>query len=316
MVPETPADFPDMIIIVGTGRSGTTYLTWTLRRALEIGFPSEPKFVIPLYRQLHRFGNLEDRSNLLRLVKQVHRTSAFNHLHRKLGESSHPEEILKRVQEATYRGVVYAAFQLLAEKWGYSDDRIGYKDPSDVVHLLELAKILPTSRFIHIIRDGRDVALSLIEQEWGPTNLYVGMRYWSESIKKAQKDSGLLEHRYFEFRFEDLILHTEDVGKQLASFINNKSSSPDQTAHFIRLINDTKELGAVQRWKRRMNYEERHLCEAVAGETLRACGYETEFKVPRQLSRGETTYYSALDFIQRVINRLKRDTQEIINRRN
>src|SRR5690606_11764100 len=132
------SDYPEIHIIVGSGRCGTTYLTWLLRLSLDIGFPAEPKFIVPMYRRLHTFGSLEQPANLRRLVETIHKGSVFDHLHRVIGVSSRPEEILERVQEPTYTAVLYAVFQVMAEKRNCS--RLGYKDPFDVTHLPLLAQ--------------------------------------------------------------------------------------------------------------------------------------------------------------------------------
>jgi hypothetical protein len=106
------SDYPEIHIIVGSGWCGTTYLTWLLATSLGISFPAEPKFVIPMYRQLHRFGSLERSANLRRLVERIHKGNVFEHLHRVIGVSSRAEDILERGQEPTYTGVLYAVFQL------------------------------------------------------------------------------------------------------------------------------------------------------------------------------------------------------------
>ena len=126
-----------------------------LKQSLDIGFSAEPKFVVPMYRRLDRFGSLEDPAKLRRLAEAIHGGLVFEHLHTVVGISSRAEEIVERVRAPTYAGVLYAVFQLLADKRGQS--RLGYKNPADVIHLPLLAELLPTARFVHIIRDGRDV---------------------------------------------------------------------------------------------------------------------------------------------------------------
>jgi Sulfotransferase family len=267
-------NYPDIHIIVGSARSGTTYLTWTLRLSLDIGFPAEPKFIIPIYHQLHRFGNLEQAANLRRLVETIHKGSVFDHLHRVIGVPSRPEEILERVQEPTYTGVLYAVFQLLAEKRNCS--RLGYKDPFDVTHLPLLAQLFPTARFIHIIRDGRDVALSFLKFLWGPTTLYCGARHWGRVVSAGRRDGADLGSRYFELQFEDLVTNPDKTAAELGEFIN-KGNHPEQVQNFVERINRTRKPGNVQVWKQNMTENQRYLCEAAAGDMLRACDYPTEF---------------------------------------
>jgi hypothetical protein len=297
-------DYPEIHIIVGSGRSGTTYLTWLLRLSLDIGSPAEPRFVIPMYRQLHRFGSLEQAANLRRLIETIHKGSVFTHLHRVLGISSRPEDILERVQTPTYTGVLYAVFQLLAEKRNCS--RLGYKDPFDVTHLPLLAQLLPTARFIHIIRDGRDVALSFQKFSWGPTNLYCGARSWARSVSIGRKDGADLGSRYFELRLEDLVLNPDKTAQELGEFIN-RGDHPEQVRNLVERVNRTKKPGNVQVWKQTMNENQRYLCEAAAGDVLRACGYSTEFDPEASILHLKRVFYLTVDFALRVRNRLKRE---------
>jgi hypothetical protein len=296
-------EYPEIHIIVGSGRCGTTYLTWLLATSLGIGFPAEPKFVIPMYRQLYRFGSLERAANLRRLVERIHKGDVFDHIHRVTGVSSRPEDILERVQEPTYTGVLYAVFQLLAEKRNRS--RLGYKDPFDVTHLPLLAQLLPTARFIHIIRDGRDVALSFQKFLWGPTNLYCGARYWARLVSTGRKDGADLGNRYFELRLEDLMLDPDKTAAELGEFIN-RGDHPEQVRNLVERVNRTRKPDNVQVWKQNMNEHQRYLCEAAAGDVLQACGYSTEFGSKASILPLKRTVYLTADFALRVRNRLRR----------
>jgi hypothetical protein len=297
--------YPEIIIIVGCAHSGTGYLARQLGKSMDIGFPPEPKFVVPMYRRLHRFGNLGEPTNLCRLVQAIHQYSkAFKLLPRWFpGISSCPEEILERVQAPTYTSILYAVFQLLAEKRGRS--RLGYKDPSDVFYLPLLANLMPTARFIHIVRDGRDVALSLLKSIWGSTNLYCGCRYWARAVSTARRDGANLGKRYFELRLEDLVLNTEHTAGQLGMFVN-QGCNQDQMQNLIDGINKTKMLDRSEVWRRRMDVSQRYLCEVAAGEVLRACGYATEFEDRTSISPLKAGYYFTADFVLRARNRLNR----------
>lgn len=45
-----------------------------------------------------------------------------------------------------------------------------------------LKEVLSINSWIHIVRDGRDVALSLVKVKWGPNNLYTASKYWTETL--------------------------------------------------------------------------------------------------------------------------------------
>jgi len=116
--------YPDILIIVGSGRCGTTHLQRMLRHSMDIGFYRESQFVIPIYRKLNEFGDLEKPENLKRLVQAVYNAGEFGFLHKRDGIENYPDEILKLIQEPTYTGVLYAAFQLIAEKLNHSRFRV------------------------------------------------------------------------------------------------------------------------------------------------------------------------------------------------
>jgi hypothetical protein len=221
----------------------------------------------------------------------------------RLGISIRPQEILERVQEPTYTGVLYAVFQLVADKRKYS--RLGYTDPIDSYHLPLLARLLPTARFIHIIRDGRDVALSLQNFLWGPTNLYAGARYWARIVSTARKDGASLGNRYFELRVEDLTSHTHKTATELGEFIN-RGDHPEQVAHLVELISHNNRSARVQVWKGSLTERQRYLCEAAAGNVLRSCGYPTEFDPQPTVFPLTRAFYLSADFALRSRNRLSR----------
>ncbi|HKU46722.1 MAG TPA: sulfotransferase [Burkholderiales bacterium] len=295
-------DYPEFTVIVGSGRSGTTLLVRLFRQCLDIGIGAEPGLVVRLYRRLPRFGDLRQPGNLRRLVETIHAGSLFDYLHRR-NIATTADEILALVREPTYTGVLYAVFELIARKRGKS--RLGYKDPADVFHLPILAELLPTARFVHIVRDGRDVALSMLGFNRGPNNLYAACRYWERGVSKARADGRLLGERYFELRLEDLVTDTDRVAAQLGNFVN-RGRDAAQTAKLVERINEMKNHAAIDKWRKSLDRRQRFICEAAAGETLRACGYATEFAADIRLPRHQTAYYELEDFALRVKNRLLR----------
>src|SRR5262249_51654470 len=66
--------------------------------------------------------------------------------------------------------------------------------------------LFPSARFVHIIRDGRDVALSLLQQWWGPNDFMSAMRHWTDTVQCARKMLQMLPaDRHVEVKFEDLV---------------------------------------------------------------------------------------------------------------
>jgi hypothetical protein len=295
--------FPEFTIIVGTGRSGTTYLTRMLRQAAKYGIPGEPKFVVSMYHRLHRFGDLQEEENLLRLVEAVHQTSAFQHLHNRRQIPSNAEEIFAKVTEPTYTGVLYATFAVLAEKW--RGTRLGYKDPRDLVNMPLIAELLPTARFVHIVRDGRDYSLSVMKQIWGANNLYSGINDWRKYLKAAQRDIPTVADRYFELRYEDFLLDTESTCHRLGTFLRPQLSEAE-IERLINRVNTTRITDNVYGWRRKLDTRQQCLCEAVAGDMLSTYTYERRFNDVAPVAFWTKLTYTGDDLVKRGINFLKR----------
>ncbi len=293
---------PDLLIVVGSGRSGTTYLQEVLCRSLGIAFGPEPKFVVKYHRKINRFGDLARERNMRHLVETICREPYFEYVERWHKFQLTPDEILGEVREKSYKGVVIAIFQAFANNRNMT--RLGYKDPSDVWHIPELASLLPNARFIHILRDGRDVAISLLKFIWGQTNLYAGSRDWARATGKGIADGRALGSRYFEMRYEDLILKPEEVVPKLVHFIEG-NDSPEASAAVLEDVQRSSNTDALYGWKRHLNRQQRHLCEAASKPVLEACGYETEFDDPR-ISPVKSTFYLSTDFVRQSTNHVYR----------
>ncbi len=296
-------EYPDIFIIVGSGRCGTTHLQRMLRHSMDIGFYRVSQFVIPIYRKLEKFGDLKKSENLKRLVQAVYNAGEFGFLHKRDGIANYPDEILRLVQEPTYTGVLYAAFQLIAKKLDHS--RLGYKFPGDLAHMHIIAELLPTARFIHPIRDGRDVAISFLKYRWGPKNLFTGSSYWSRMVSFGRRNGSKLGDRYFELKWEDLMLQQNNIGTQLGNYVN-QGRKQGQVEELLGWIDRSKKPDRLNVWKHSISKKQRFICEVAAGKVLRECGYTTEFDHDISISAIRKMFYRGSDNFIRTKNVLLR----------
>ena len=108
-------------------------------------------------------------------------------------------------------------YRLYAEKFG--KPRWGDKTPHYVRRMKLVQQLLPEAHFIHIIRDGRDVALSVKDLSFGADSVEEAARRWRGGINRARRQSGELPH-YLEIRYEDLVSSTEKTLRTIGEFIN------------------------------------------------------------------------------------------------
>lgn len=74
------------------------------------------------------------------------------------------------------------------------------------VHLLPaLDQLYPDFRFVHCVRDGRDVACSVVTRPWGPNNVLGGGDWWARKVMDGLRWGLAHPERYLEVRYEDLL---------------------------------------------------------------------------------------------------------------
>ena len=96
------------------------------------------------------------------------------------------------------------AFGGVAERLRPGARRIVERSPNHVEHLEVIGSVYPDAWVVHIVRDGRDVARSLVSQPWGPRSVAEAASLWARSIRSAHEAAVHLA-RYREVRYEDLL---------------------------------------------------------------------------------------------------------------
>ena len=122
-------------------------------------------------------------------------------------DASDLRERFAALDPVTAADAIRAFYMLYAQREGKS--RYGDKTPG-YVQETRIQRVLPEARFVHIIRDGRDVSLSHMRMNWGPETYAQSARLWRNRIRKARKTAPSINH-YMEIKFEDLVADTEGV---------------------------------------------------------------------------------------------------------
>ncbi len=136
-----------------------------------------------------------------------------------------------------------------------------------------LPRIWPGARFIHVLRDPRDVAASIVAEGW-EGNHYVAARIWHEcEVNWTALKSSLPDDHYIEVRFEDLARDPRKTLERLCAFIGvpyreSMLSYPDHTTY------TQVDPNVAERWRRDQSRHEIRLGEAGAREMLEIRGYE------------------------------------------
>ena len=161
-----------------------------------------------------------------------------------------------------------------------------------------IAGVLPEARFIHLIRDGRDVALSVRPLWFGPTSIEDAAIWWKERVEAGQRAGS--ELRYMEVRYESLVGNVRSELERVCDFLDldfREDMLQGHTRACARLAEEKdlpkqgiaaerrREIHArvrvrpdpsgVGRWRTEMTPDERRRFEELAGDTLERLGYPT-----------------------------------------
>ncbi len=259
----------DIVFIGGAGRSGTTLLRVMLNAHHR--FASGPEF--------KAINNIIEVYNQIKNYKDIRKSYDIS------------DEILSN----SFSTLIASFFENFRIK--NQAARIVEKTPHNVLVMKELAEIFPKAKFIHVVRDGRDVASSLVNMKWvdsfGNPVWYVkdirnAAKYWNIVVRKGLEDASLpiLNDRVKLIKYEDLILHTEDVMKDILAFLDEDWDPNVLQYHQIErgeepVESSTNQVSkqinskALKRWKKTYNSKDKEEFKSEAGKLLTELGYES-----------------------------------------
>ena len=191
-------------------------------------------------------------------------------------------------------------YGLYARRHGKS--RWGDKSTNYVRKMRPISKVLPEARFVHLIRDGRDVALSQVAVHFGPESVVEAAEKWTREIGKARRQSRRLPH-YIEVRYEDLIANPEPVLRRICeatelpwddAMLDYQERAGERIGEIVRDFNRAEGEGVpaevraqhqanvskplqsdrAARWRTEMGASDVAAFEELAGPTLDELGYE------------------------------------------
>lgn len=190
---------------------------------------------------------------------------------------------------ADYPSLVSAVFAAYAASQGAS--RWVDKTPGYVDHLPRLDRMFPSARVVHVIRDGREVAASLHEREWGPRTVVSGAWWWRRRCRAGMSHGRRLgAGRYLEVRYEQLVTAAESTLRAVCEHLDLEFDAAmlryhDRAAERLGLTGQEDSRSAVanlrrpptagiRQWSAGLPQRDVESVEAVCRPLLAELGYE------------------------------------------
>ena len=266
------------MLVLGVRRSGTTLLRVMLDRSSVLAVPDESYFVPQL---AHRHPGRVDPAAF---VDDLRRLPTL----REWGLP--PGEIAARLRPGLTTGEAIAAvFEAYAARAG--KERWGDKTPLYMQHLRLLERLFPDARYVHLIRDGRDAALSflslppgIVTEGWGHPRDAAGFAcQWRTEVEAARALGRRVGPvRYLELRYEALVERPGEELRRVCAFAGlpfeagmlDYAGTLDLSAkpHQRRLAQPP--TSGVRDWRRDLAPADVLAFERVAGDLLGRLGYE------------------------------------------
>jgi len=290
------------VFVLGCVRSGTTLLYHMLLSAGGFAVYRAESNAINLLEP--RFGDLSVRRNKAKLMEAW--------LHSKLFRVSglHAESIRAKVIDECKNGGDFLRIVMGEVARSQNVGRWADCTPEHLLYLPRIKETIPNALIVHIIRDGRDVALSTaklgyVQRKWwdrAPTTM-VSALYWDWMVRKGRADGAKLGDDYIEVRFEELVTDPQNTLAKVSSFIDHDldydrilkvgiGSVSEPNTSFKSGPGDN--FNPVGRWKDGYTPEHLAMLEALVGDTLTELGYSLATTDCALLNRPHLNWMRAL----------------------
>jgi hypothetical protein len=165
---------------------------------------------------------------------------------------------------------------------------VSERTPLHVMHLDLIAEIYPDARFVHIIRDARDVARSLAAHAWGPGSVNDAAREWRDSVMAARR-AELPAESYREIAYERLATEPEAMVEALYEWLGLPCPSEILEAALAESrvganLGPDPDVG-TEKWRRQLSTRDVATIERVAGDLLEELGYRLLTAEPERRGR-------------------------------
>ncbi len=278
--------------IIGTQRSGSNLLRLLLNQFPGVTAPHPPHILQRFVPLLANYEDPDYQGNFYKLIDDVATLVELNPVPWHI--SFDREEIMRRCETKSLYEIFRRIYERKAEQ-----EKAGIwvcKSMTNVNYLNELERFDPKPKYIHLIRDGRDVSCSFQNAIVGDKHIYNLAKYWKKEQDACLNIVDRVDgDRIIRIRYENLISRPEEEMNKVAAFLGvsftkeifdfYKSSESIETARAGKMWqNLTKPIleNNFNKYKNQLSREDILLFENIAGDTLKELGYVLDFPYDRE----------------------------------
>jgi len=272
--------------VIGSGRSGNTLLRGILVSHPKIAIPPESYVLGKVIKNFQAYSFLPWNDIVKIVVAEFEASSDFftwginlYPVYKKMYELKEERRTLAKIIDEIYCHYGHEKFPGF-EIWGD-------KTPMNTLHLEWIESVFKNAKYIHMIRDGRDVVSSYLKMGQYKTVEEASER-WKKSIRLARKfGKNKSKNEYIEIRYEKLVSNPSNEIKKICEFLNvdfhkdmlehqkiaSELEDVKQIPHYSNVKNPIN-TDSIGKWKRNLSDEQRIKVEELLNDKLKELNYK------------------------------------------
>jgi hypothetical protein len=295
------------VFIGGCDRSGTTLLGAMLGSHSECLCVPESQFKIDVLRFLKHDQAEVDLFSTFNMIR--------NHWRFKLWEL---DIDLSPTVEKRLRGSYPRLIEWIIKDYGNKAGKPSSSiwvdhTPSNLKYAATLASLFPQARFIHIVRDGRAVASSVMRLDWGPNTIIKAAHWWIENVAYGlAAESFLGKGKVIRLRYEDLVREPTPILERVCSFLDIDYQSkmakatgfkvPRFTSAQHALVGNPPDPSRVDAREKKLSPREVEIFKSLTGDSLLSWGYKLKYGIKARGSTRRESNLSSLGALEAAIS--------------
>ncbi len=209
------------IFIISSPRSGSTLMRLILDAHPNIAVPPPSWLYEIIFPYLYSYGDLSQENNFIALAEDVLETPMIKKWETGFTQAS----LVDLCRNNSFKAIYDVLHEWHAKK--ENKPRWGEKNPRDSFWVNEIKADYPDAQFLHILRDGRDVAIDLCSTPgMRPHSLYSAALLWNHFVKSIRENTASLSKEdYYEVGYEKLCAQPEKELVKICNFLGEDYDS-------------------------------------------------------------------------------------------
>lgn len=266
------------VFLIGEYQSSTNILSGLLKQRFFIQWEKVSDCVIRYPGNDVEIADLQCAHDLRRLIQSMLNEPAVQRWYGRFKLAVDAETIAANIGMPTPAAVLRAIFCQPHCQSGRSKKVLGERLSECVWPATRILSVFPGAHFIHLIRDGRDAALTSFRQPFSVRNWALAALKWSRHLEQVEHYfRELPADKTLQLRYEDILNQPEEVSRKLTDFLPFGPSAQKLGKAIRESAQPYLKREQPGRWLYDLSEEDIYTFEKIAGHQLRRYGYQTLF---------------------------------------